>query len=516
MTACKFTFPFLALSLAVASAAHADPVTFGVMADTQLTGYTVNGVACGGSNGVSTQIISEVNKQFNALGVNFVVQVGDLSESGGASQLQTRLDANAGLATYNTPTNTNQVFTTTALNAKFFGLRGNHEGDSTSQTFFQNNFIPTSGSGYTVEKAAFDNTSYAVTFNGVKIVLLDYPTSTNISLMDQATTWTQSVLSETDHTQAFVFHHKNLLGQNHKDNQFGSNNDSNPTQQNNFLSVLQANNVKYDISGHDHMNHRSIVTSPDGLSQVQEIITQSDSTKYYTASSGFSTREQSISDQQDKIGFYTFTVDGPRVTGRYYAADKNTTGSGSNGTIVENPAWTLQDTFGYSLNGHQFTIARGGDYSAVQDTITSGTVYGETFSFSTSMKLAGLNALTATAEGSRAEVDDVNTGWTPATPGMASNILTLWGMNNALGADTTDPYTLTLSYQPGTEHPEIEHQNADGSWSLLGGTDNGDGTISLANLTTVGNFAVVAVPEPASLALLALTSLTLLTRRRKS
>jgi hypothetical protein len=512
----------LAVVLGAASRTFADPFTFGVMSDTQLTGYTVNGVACGGTNGVSTQIISEVNKEFNRLGVNFVVQVGDLTENGGVSQLQTHLDANAGIATYNTPTNTSQAFTTTALNAKFFGLRGNHEGDSTSQTFFQNNYIPTTGGGYTVEVAPFDNTSYAVTYNGVKIVLLDYNTSLSTSLMDQATAWSNTVLSENDHTQAFMFHHKNLVGQNHKDNQFqtggATTQDANPTQQNAFISMLQSQNVKYDISGHDHMNHRAIITSPDGQSSVQEIIAQSDSTKFYTASSGFLTRDQSISDQQDKIGYYTFTVDGPRVTGQYVAAEKNVAGSGANGTIVDNPVWTIQETFGYSRNGKQFTVARGGDYSAVHDSITSGTVYGETFNFATSMALAGTNTVTGTAEGLRAEVDDVNTGWPPARPDMASNILTLWGMKNALGVDTTDPYTLTLSYKPGTMQPAIEHMNSDGSWSTLGGADNGDGTISVSNLSYVGNFAVVSspVPEPASMAILALGGVALLVRRRKT
>ncbi len=303
--------------------------------------------------------------------------------------------------------------------------------------------------------------SYAVNYKGTKIVLLDINTAYYTSTMDQETSWMSNsggtgVLQQNDHTQAFVFNHKDLIGQNHKDNEFqtGSSQDANPAQQNAFFAALAGNNVKYDIAGHDHMNHRSIVTSPDGQNKVQEIISQSDSTKFYTASSNWDSREQSISDQQNQIGYYTYTVDGPRVTGKYYS----TTPVGND--IPANPVWTLQDTYGYSLNGKQFTVARGADYSVVQDAI-AGTKYGESFK-GTSMKLSGTNSVTATAEGSRPEVDDVNTGWAPGTAGMISDILTLWGMNNGLGANTTDAYGLTLDYTGGTMNPVIEHQNADG------------------------------------------------------
>ncbi|MCX6867594.1 MAG: Ig-like domain-containing protein, partial [Verrucomicrobia bacterium] len=438
---------FTAGSPASANAAIADspapgtPWSFGVMADTQLTGYP-----SGGTNGVSTDIIDAVNQQFIARGVDFVIQVGDLCESGGASQLQTRLDHNAAL---------------TAAGIKFFGLRGNHEGDATSKTFFQSNFIP---GGSNVEVAPFDSASYAVNWKGCKFVLLDYPTSTSTSAMDNATAWTSTVLGEIDHSQAFTFHHKNLLGQNHKDNQFGSGNDSNPAQQNAFLAALQNYGVRYDMSGHDHMNHRSIVTSPDGLSKVQEIICQSDSTKFYIASSGFSSREQSISDQQLKIGYYTFTVDGPKVTGRYYTADKDTPDSNQNGTIVANPVWTLQDTFGYSLNGKQTTVPRGGSYAGITDTTAKAVANGETGYQGAAMSiLSGTNSITGTAEGNRAEVDDLNTGWAPKSGSLVSDVLSLWGMNNALGSAQTDTFTLSLSYNPAASNPLLVSRDG-GTW----------------------------------------------------
>jgi autotransporter-associated beta strand protein len=417
------------------------PWSFGVMADTQLTGYPT-----GGTNGVSTDIIDAVNQQFIAQGVDFVIQVGDLCEGGGASQLQTRLDHNAALTT---------------AGIKFYGLRGNHEymtgKDSSTipanKEFFQSNFIPSGGN---VEVAPFDSASYAVTWKGCKFVLLDYPTSLTTGEMDNATAWTNTVLGEIDHSQAFMFHHKNLLGQNHKDNQFGSGNESNPAQQNAFIAALQNNGVRYDMSGHDHMNHRSIVTSPDSLSKVQEIICQSDSTKFYIASNDFSDREQTISDQQLKIGYYTYTVDGPKVIGKYYTAEKDTPDTNQNGTIVASPVWTLQDTFGYSLNGKQTTVPRGSSYAAISDTTAKAVSNGEAGYLGTAMSiLAGTNSTTGTAEGNRPEVDDVNTGWAPKSGALVSDVLSLWGMNNALGSTQTDTFTLSLSYDPATTSPML-------------------------------------------------------------
>jgi len=489
--------------LAAAAPAFAAPWTFGVISDTQ---NTMNGGGTpSGLNSVSTHIIGAINLEFVAKGVSFVAQPGDLGDNGSTASLQTRLDANSAL---------------TAAGIPFYGLRGNHEDNSACQTFFNANYIPASTSTAVVAQQA-STSNYTVTYNGTKIVLLDILTADSTTSMASATTWMSGQLSATDHTQAFVFQHKNLLGQNHKDNAFGSGNDSNPTQQNAFFAALATNNVKYDISGHDHMNHRSIVTSPDGQNKVQEIISASDSTKFYTASSGFSSREQTVSDQQNKIGYYLYKVDGPRVTGQYYTTDKSSTTSGADGDITTDAitgraAWTLQDTFGYSLNGKQFTVGSGSSYSGVTDSISAGTSsYGETFR-GTSMSLSGFNTNTATAEGNRACADDVNTGWTPVTVGWASDVLTLWGLANNLGSPTTDPYSLTMSYDTSTAvFPTIKHQNDDGSWTELATINNGDGTVTASGVTFAGNFAV-AVPEPASLGLLGLGALALLSRRRRA
>jgi hypothetical protein len=489
----------------LAGAAHAEAWKFGVISDTQQT-------VSGGENSVATPIIAAVNQRFIGAGVDLVVQVGDLGDNGSNASMTSRAAANANL---------------TAAGISFYPLRGNHDVSATNYaTAFPN--LPGTPGGGGSSPAGYAGLDYSFVYNNTKFMLLDYNDGVETSTVQN---WMSSELSAADHEQAFVFSHTNLVGQNHKDNLFGSGNDSDPATQNIFFNTLATNNVKYAISGHDHMNHRAIVTSPDGQNKVQEIITQSDSTKFYAASSGFTTREQSISDQQNMIGYYLFTVDGPRVTGEYWATPV------VNNTVGSNPVWTLEDTFGYSLNGKQFTIARGATYTNVADQITAGDGFR-----GTSMRiLNGTNSLTGTAEGSRAEVDDLNTGWSPRVDGLASDVLTLWGMNNALGSKVTDAYALSMNFatSEGVEADDIflATRDANGNWinafnGNTGGTPNfilgaydpsyGLGTygLDLSNSTAwavvnyAGDFSVV--PEPATLTLMGLGGLVSLLRRRRA
>jgi len=105
-----------------------------------------------------------------------------------------------------------------------------------------------------------------------------------------------------------VFDHKNLLGGNHKDNLMGANVNSsdpgdgsgidtnalatsNPSQyaalvakqqaEDAFISSLATNGVHYYISGHDHHHYDSIVKSPLSQHSVHQIISASDSSKFY-------------------------------------------------------------------------------------------------------------------------------------------------------------------------------------------------------------------------------------------
>ena len=73
--------------------------------------------------------------------------------------------------------------------------------------------------------------------------------------------------------------------------------------ENTFLASLQTNNVKYMISGHDHHHYNSVVTSPDGNSKVHQLITASDSTKFYTPGNPVSTNDIPVEQDLARIGY---------------------------------------------------------------------------------------------------------------------------------------------------------------------------------------------------------------------
>ncbi|MBN2242546.1 MAG: hypothetical protein JW793_07640 [Acidobacteria bacterium] len=79
----------------------------------------------------------------------------------------------------------------------------------------------------------------------------------------------------------FLFSHKNLMGANHPDTLFGSNPASNAEAQNAYMKSASENGVRYHFWGHGHNHLRSLVSSPDGISRLQNIIPSSNSYKFY-------------------------------------------------------------------------------------------------------------------------------------------------------------------------------------------------------------------------------------------
>lgn len=484
-------------SLLVAAPALAEPWKFGVMSDTQwksnLDGINPDTVAVG--------IINQLNQEFIAHDVKFVIQVGDLTDKSD-STYPTSLATRAAAA---------QPLYDAGIG--FYPLRGNHESSQASTAWFSAAFPQTTAGGphvfgatnFSSPFAALNGLSYSFDYNNARFVLLDqftrtdgtnYLNSSTNNIIDQQGWIDTQLASRPSDSHAFVFSHKNLIGQNHADDLFGSNpaydSYGNVAARNAFLASLQNNGVRYQFGGHDHMHHRAIITSPDTNARVQEIITSSNSYKFYipqvpsndekyNVPAFGGPREIPIAQELFAIGYYIVTVDGPRVTVDHYAAP-----NGCNGDcdLTVTPAlsghFTKRETFGYSLNGKEFTVAQGQSYTAVQDS----------FRGTTARILDGTNASTGTDYAGRALTKAIDTGWTPreqhrhgrghghhdnrrrdADSDTASHILTLWGMAD-LGSSQTDVYTLSLTYDPDKARPEhlgrglfgLAARDADGTW----------------------------------------------------
>src|ERR1019366_10827984 len=251
----------------------------------------------------------------------------------------------------------------------------------------------------------------------------------------------------------FVLSHQPLMAESHQDTMFQGYTNANPDMQNAFYASLQSNNVKYFLAGHDHMNEHSIIASPDGLSNVHEIIGASDSSKFYTPSAvsganwfGQKVRETPVAQELYTIGYYIFTVDGPNVRVDFYSDTHGNWKSDASypmGTgnaaypINVTPALTFakKQSFGYSQNGTEFLVAEGASYPTTPFT----------FSGTTAQILAGTNSSTATDYISRKLTHDVNIGWNAATCATSSAIMSLWCTTDVVSS-SGDTIALSMSF----------------------------------------------------------------------
>ena len=275
--------------------------------------------------------------------------------------------------------------------------------------------------------------------------------------------------------QAFVLSHRGLMGGNHVDGFFGSWPGSKQPTQNTFYQCLADNDVRYMLSGHDHLHNRAIVESPDGVNQVQQIIHMAASTKFYGPGGlnefyGTKSRETQIAQDLYNVGYYIYTIDGPRVTVDYYADSTGNFQDAPNYPFGDDSIperlylpdldFVKKESFGYSTNGEQFTIAQGESYTIVEDT----------FGRTRAEILSGTNNST-TKDETPVYIDDndtpddpsddfedpsksapraltkvVNTGWVknPHPLKLKSDILSLWGMGE-LGSEQTDTYVLSMN-----------------------------------------------------------------------
>ena len=313
--------------------------------------------------------------------------------------------------------------------------------------------------------------------------------------MGQQQPWiTATLLDRPIGSHAFVFSHKGIITENHIDNLFSSDKTQAPsydaTAQNEFIESMVEAGARFLHVGHDHIHDRSFISTTDGSSTkyVQQIVSASDSNKFYTpyvpsndevynygmapgtlhdgrtVKAGTSTglkRQRSLAQELRTVGYYVYTVDGPRVTVDYYSStpanlvnpvdDGDYANAEFNVATLALPnAFTKKESFGYSLNGHEFVVAPGDSYSSINDA----------FGTTQFRVLAGKNGSNIADYGSRSMVKAVDTGWTPrqcyGSLGrlLASDAVQLWGLAN-IGWDsvnhvnqsgTSAPIVIQLSY----------------------------------------------------------------------
>lgn len=336
----------------------------------------------------------------------------------------------------------------------------------------------TKGSGFSSPTTAggqLNGLSYAFKANNATFVMLDQftlPDGTvqkggsvsggtyynNISTYNQS--WMSTVLSSrASGTHAFVFAHKGLLTQDHSDILFGDPTTSggaadlsavDVTGMDNFIKALQTNKVKYFILGHDHMHDRSQVYTSDGATaSVMQLVTSSNSSKFYIPQSTSNDdtywggkRQKLVSQELLGIGYYIVTVDGQHATIDYYSATSYaSSATGFNISTTPDLKFVKKESFGYSLNGKDFLVPYGSDYTAVDVTSSGGT---------RSKILAGTCLYSKVDMGSRNYNVLVNTGYYNADDATSSDMLYLRGMDYNMGSGLTDTFALSLSYDDAT------------------------------------------------------------------
>ena len=473
-----------------AAAAAPDSTTawsFAVMADSQWMaeddGESPDEVPVG--------IINQMNAEFIRHKVKFVVEAGDITNTG----TRTSLDLRA-------------TFTQALYNAGigFYPLRGNHEPTAQAAAEFTrifpqtrdgvNNATPLDafvstddddrllpvqksgalfqvGSNFSSPSQALRGLSYAFDFNNARFILLDQFTppdgSANSIAAQQG--WISSALaSRPQGTHAFVLGHKNLICPYQGDSLFGSfPEDSVPvafSAQDAFISSLADHGVRYYIHGHDHFHERVNVSTSDGSGKAvtaifsaaaaNEVKVPRAARPWWDPAQVPGYRRSIHAQQVNTVGYYVYTVDGPAVTVAYYAADLdsvfNPEGNWGSGdfTITKTPAlaFRLRETFGYSLSGREFSVAQGDAYAGL----------GHSSGGTTATFLGGRHGSLAVDYSGAPLVKALNLGWQPGTQDLLSPVLNLWGLADLGDAGPPDTYVLSLTYDHKALNPGVAEQ----------------------------------------------------------
>jgi len=454
--------------------ALADPWSFGVIADSQWSAPDDHK----NPNSVAADIIQQIDREFIAKDVRFVVAVGDTVDKPSPRSLATRaLYAqdlyNAGIALYPLRGNHEAKWAESGPEfARVFpqigtGLNNNTPADITPANTISALDLATnppaakSGSPFRLgtnfsapaTNETYHSVSYSFDYEDTRFVLIDQFGGPGATTITEQQEWLSSRLADPKRPlQAFVFGHEGIIGHPHKDTLFtadtgggsGSETAAQEAAQNRFYASLAQNRVHLYISGHDHHYNESVLTSPDGKNSVRQIISASDGSHCYDPEP-LPEKAKTVAIDRDVIGYYIYTVDGPRVTMDFYGINIKSL-EDKNNMISTTPEltghWQKLERSGYSLNGKEMIIPQGAPYSILSDKHDGTEMH----------ILSGTNSSTAANCGTPL-VKAINTGWAKGAgwgllKGREFDILSLWGMAELGSGGKTDTYVISMSFDP--------------------------------------------------------------------
>lgn len=487
-----------------------DAFKFGLIADTQWS------IKDDGENpaSVAVDIINAINDQFIKHEVSFAIALGDLTDDGG-DETFTETSSKTGETysySYEDAYGIRARYAQALYNKGigFFPFRGNHDAGPYAAAGFLKFFPQTIDGVNNVEsaqKAAYEaknpdedylpaiertNTStfslgenfsspdvdalkglsYSFDYGNARFMMIDIYDSTepiSVSELLSQLTWVNDKLSNKDaNSHAFMFCHPGFIQESNKTSLFGNPEDGTyyPAASAAYIQYMVDNNVKYQISGHDHMHDRSYIYTDDvNTTRICQLVGASASSKFYTPSKRTAAQtfdniyKKRISQELYQIGYYIVTVDGPHVTFDYYASPAYTNKTFNSTTPTLN--FALKESFGHSLNGNDYILDFGDAYTNVtlkSSSNTTATILDGTCGNKNADFLG--NSLCV----------EVSTGFYDKTDDTNSDILYLRGMDYIMGSTITDVFTLSITYDDSIDDKSATNKSfglakfIDGRW----------------------------------------------------
>lgn len=510
-----------ALCTVTASGATADSWRYGVLTDTQ---------GAGAYPDVSTRLMTPVVDRFvNEHRVDMLLSVGDLSDRGSEAEFdlwnQTAQPLfDAGIPVYATRGN-HDVKTETTFEATdpLFGsvdVRNTDIWDAKYPMPSDPSIVQGPGA------------SYMFSYENAFFVAVDVYGAPPTELINWVTDEALPAAATSGAEHRVLFQHEPYFGKARSGVL-----SADPSLELDLLSGMAAAGIDSIYVGHDHQYSRSVALDETGDVLLNHLVTGSNAEKYYRYEEAPGPNEGQVVQINDRVGYSIVDVDGPLISWTHYQSEHPDPAT----TDPWTPDWEVADRMVYATNGDQYFVEPGGSFAGLSSTsdngthaaITDGT--NDVFDTRYTDPDPGDGEPVLVALGEQVNFAWVDGGEDGRTIG---DILVLDGLANDPAGVESEPYTLQLHYNDGAVDDEsllmlAYLDESTGRWvrategnfpmgpvsegpgGAYSGVDvDGDYVWATLNHNAPGTrFAVVAVPEPTTLALLGLTGLTLLRRR---